>query len=264
MKKLMLVLLVVVVAVGAYYLWSEGQLSFLGGSHIEAVILKYDDHVNDVPVQSRYWIAKDRLRNETEAADGTETVIVRLDKGEVWLLDDKKKTCDVLNIEDTERSVRVMAKFELKSRRDKRAWANGYAALEAYMEGNYDVQASPNKVERNGYECTEVTVQLGSILRLRSLRAADDRIPESFRDADDAVKTAIQGSAAPAAVHLADKQSKVGNLAVYSEIWLDLGDFGPSTHSVQQLKSISVEEVEKSLFEVPEGYKVIRAGEDRE
>lgn len=263
MKKLLLLLVLAVIAGGAYYLWREDKLGIFGrGGQIEAVILQYEGDIDGQPDRMREWIADDRMRREIEGSEDRSTVIVRLDKGEVWVLNDRDKTCDVLEIEKLKRAVEKAAQRELERCRQDPNWANQIGALESYMLGNYDAQVSPTKVTRRGYECTEVCAQVGSLIRMRALRSSDKRVPASAADARDAVAFATIGKFAPASRHWIHKASRFGDLSVYSEVWLNLPSPAMKSHAATELASIKVQKVDRSLFELPKGYRVTRIGED--
>ncbi len=255
MKTFVLFLVLVAVAVGAYYVWQSSE-------KIEVVVVEYTVEINGAQITERDFVAKDRVRAETEAPDGNSIEIARLDRDEVWIVHEDKKTCDVLEIEPILKAADRLGQRTLERCRADPNWAGRIHALESYLNGSYEMWASPNTVSRHGYECREIRVQLGSIVRLRELIATDDRIPDTGGRAGDAMAAATVGALAAGSRHLGRKRRAFGNLCVLQEGWFDFPGLVPKFHLVRKLDSIRVKKVDKSLFEIPKGYRVRRIGGD--
>jgi hypothetical protein len=255
MKAFVVFLVLVAIAVGVYYMCQSSE-------KIEVVVIEYSVELNGARITERDFIAKDRVRAETEAPDGSSVEIVRLDKDEVWIVHKDKKTCDVLEIEPILKASDRLGRRTLDRCRVDPNWAGQIHALESYLSGSYEMWASPKTVSRQGYECREIRVQLGSILRLRELIATDDRIPDTRGRAGDAIAAAVAGALSPGSRHLGRKRRAFGNLCVVQEGWFDFRGLAPKFHLVRKLDSIRVKKVNKSLFEIPEDYRVKRIRND--
>jgi len=253
MKKLLLLIPVAGVAVGAYVL-------LRGNNSIPVTIVESRAQVGDLDALARRWYASDRARMETRSGGESSVFIVRLDKKEVWTLDEQSKTCTIRRIADIYAEAKKASESALSTARRDPAWQRDLPALERYMRGEYEVSTSPRKVAKLGYDCTEISVRLGNVFRARALVASDKRFPPSAGEVGE-VSVLLSGlgrGMGEAARHWRRKRRAFGNVLVSTEKMVRGITPGASRRMSAVLVSVDVERVNRGLFEIPDNYSIGR------
>ena len=247
MKRVVLLIVILGLCAGAYYVF------FAKGGEAKVIVVEHRGKLGGQDVTSRCWCAEDKARFEGETADSKVTSIVRLDRNEIWILDDKARACVVFPIDDVYANARQSAEKVLTRALEDPEWQRRAAALRSYLYGSYELSVSDNTVYRQGYECVEVRASVEGIFEATTLRATDTRIPESYGEASAAVATFGGRELGEGNRQLGPKTRRSGNLTVSSESWSRLPGRGARTIE-RHLIGVREERYDETLFDIPKGY----------
>jgi hypothetical protein len=251
MRKLLLALLAAAVVAGGYVL--------LAGDHGIPVAIVTDKTTTDGQQSTRTrWYARDRARIEIAAGGDTLTWVVRLDKGEVWFFDPKKKTCTIRAISQLKTEMYATNDELLARARKDPAWGGDLGDLSRHLSGDYEVRVVKEYTDNTGRRIREVAARVGNVFRCEMTLAWDKRIPRSAHDIGLAYAMVFgaEGGLGASNHQWLEKLRELGNLTLRSELRVRL----PGTSMVGSTTDVTVvsKKVKKDLFEVPSGYEVRR------
>ena len=255
MKKFLVVLLAVLAVAAAYMLLTRDR-------EIPVTIIEDRMRIGDQESTGKRWYAKDRARIEVVMGKHSVTSVARLDKGEVWVCDPKKRTCTVHDINELKTEMRKMNEQLLEQARRDPGWRQDLNDLTRVLSGDYEIRVGKVYTDDSGRKVRKVGARVGNVFRYEAVVTWDERMLDGIDDVGEAFT--ILGGAEGAGYSSYQWQKKAReyeswNLTLQKRVWLRL----PGAGNRSDVVSITVVKVasgkaKRSLFEMPSGYRVVR------